>query len=1128
MNKKNGNPSRMKSKLALKKQILLDMQINKLISNDNEPRHIPQRTDLNPPPLSFAQNRLWFLDQFDPGNTAYNILSGYHFTGPLNIIALEQSFNELIKRHEILRTTFRVIGEEPVQWIADTFKLPLTIIDLRDSSEADQINKYNQYAKTETKHQFNLAEGPLIRTSLIKLEKLKCILLLNMHHIITDGWSKSIFWKEISTLYNSLSIGDPSPLPVLPIQYADFSVWQRNWLRGGEYSKQLGFWKEKLDGFTHLDLPTDYPRPHLYTYDGAYLDIQISQEVTNILKKISVEENSTLFMTLLSAYKVLVHRYTNVDDIVIGTSIANRNQIDIENLIGFFINALVIRSDLSNNPTFRNLLNQVRRTTLDAYSNQDIPFEKLVEELQTDRDLSRNPFFQTTFLLQNLNAAHLDLSNIESEKFMVESETSKFDLSFTLHEINSGILTRITYNTNLFSPSTVKRLAVHYQNILTAIARNPDQKIGYLSLYSQDELHKILVNWNERQAPFPKDICIHQMFEECVEKTPRETSVVNEDKEISYLDFNKKANRLAHLLLKNGIGPEQTVGICMDRSIEMLVAVMAILKAGGVYVPLDSSFPEERLLFLVEDSKCKLLITNEITKSYFSKIQIPIVVFSESNYPSNFKEKNPECTTSQENLAYIMYTSGSSGKPKGVQISHNNILGLLHGYQRVTLVGDRRIGTTVAPFNFDTSVEEIFSTLCFGGTLHIIHPDDSTNSEYMSQYLINNKINITYVVPDVLIPLAEQLKATGGKLDLKCLITGLAPKKEGVLQLFRELSSDLRIINAYGPTEVTYGATGYDFIKSQDHNRDVPIGIPFPNYQVFVVNKHNKPVPIGVTGELLIGGSGVSRGYYGRPRLTAENFIPDPFSGQMGSRLYKSGDLTRYLPDGNIEFLGREDGQVKLRGYRIELGEIESVLTACSAVKKAVVIFFELAHTDARLAAYVEIIDGETTNSSNIREFISKHLPHYMIPNHIITLETIPLFPNGKVNKAALPLPDFINPEIWSQFQPPESNLEKLIAQIWKDIIGVKRVGINDNFFELGGHSLLATQIASRIRNYLKIELPLRVLFQESTVAGLTKFIRMNEKVIGQTEEIARITRNILAMSPEKLKEEIIKRKGKS
>ena len=1063
MNNKNNDLEKRKSRLSITKQALLEQQIHRYKSGRYQSNRIPRRSKTNRPPLSFAQTRLWFLDQFEPGNPAYNILSAYHLRGPLNPAALEQSFNEIIRCHEILITTFKLIDDQPAQYILDSLKIHLLQINLQHITGEDRDAEVQCLAKEEAKRPFNLYEGPLIRTILLKLDQEEHVLLITMHHIITDGWSYSIFLKGVSDLYNGFLQGQPAQLPELPIQYADFAVWQRSWLQGDVLEKQLGYWRSKLDGVPVLEIPTDHPRPTLFTYDGAYKEFECSQDLTIALKQISQKGKATLFMTLLAVCQILLQRYTGQDDIVVGTSIANRNHTEIENLIGFFVNTLVIRSDLSGNPTFWALLEQVRETTIEAYSYQDLPFEKLVEELQPVRDLSRNPFFQTSFLLQNLPPSNLELAKIKLERLNIGSDTSKFDLSFVVHEIENTLRVRISYNSNLFKPSTIDRISKHYHNLLDSVVKDPDQRIGMLPYLDKDEQCQMIVDWNATKEPYPVDLCIHQLFEAWVERTPDETCLVFEEKQITYAELNQKANSLAHKLIKFGIGPEKIVGVCMDRSIDMIIAIMSILKAGGGYLALDPVFPEERQAFLLTDSNSKVLITQEKFKDRFPELTIPLIDYNALKDPLATNQPNPTTRTIPDNMAYVMYTSGSTGKPKGVMISHTNVLGFLFGYKKVTLDGPKRIGTSVAQFNFDVSVEEIFATICFGGTLHIIHPDNSSNADYFAQYLLDHQITTTYILPAFLVEIAKFLTKSTGNLNLKCLITGLAPKKESVLQSFRSLSPELRILNAYGPTEVTYGATAYEFVDIVDPDRDVPIGVPFPNYQVYIVDKNLQPVPIGVTGELLVGGVGISRGYLNRPGLTADKFIPDPFSGLAGSRLYRTGDLVRYLPDGNIEFLGRADQQVKVRGYRIELGEIESTLINLPGVQKGVVSTHEIETGDIRLVAYVQKSVGVESTVNELRNYLTDQLPGYMIPNIFMFLDEIPVLPNGKVNRKALPVPDLIRPDLDVAYQAPQNITEELLAGILANVLGVEQVGVNDNFFELGGHSLLATMAVSQI-----------------------------------------------------------------
>jgi len=1089
-------------------QFLIEKQIRGLELSKQDSYRISQRSNLNPPSLSFAQNRLWFLEQYDPGNTAYNILSVYHLQGKLNINALKRAFNEVIKRHEGLRTTFKVVDNKPVQWIASHSPIEFPTLDLQHFDKSDRYQNALAIANEERTHIFNLERGSLIRLKLVHLDTKEFFLIINIHHIITDGWSNTILWKEISTLYNSFNNGYESNLPEIKIQYADFSEWQRQYLKGEVLKEQLDYWRNKLTDISTFDIPTDFPRPSNFTYNGAHQEFAVSRHVTKILKKLSSEETSTLFMTLLSAYFILIQKYSRQDDLVVGTSIANRNHPDTENIIGFFVNTLVIRSNLSKNPTFRELLHQIRHITLDSYSNQDLPFEKIVEELKPERDLSRHPFFQTTFLLQNLPPISLKLSGVQIERVVIPSETAKFDLSLNAVERDDIISVWMSYNTNLFLPNTIKRMGLHFLTILEIISINPDEKIGNIPILSQSEYEEMIFSWNNKSVNVPDCIGVHSLFEKWAEQIPLEICIVQKNEEITYLDVNQKANRLAHKLIEGGITPESTVGIFLDRSIASIICILAVLKSGGAYVYLDANSPNERIDFILIDSNVSIIITNEELESLLPFTGIPQIISDEILESPKQDFVNPKINISKENLAYIMYTSGSTGKPKGVMISHQNILGFLFGYKEVTLDGSRRIGTTVSPFNFDNTVDEIFSTICFGGTLHIIQPEDFSDGHYFAKYLIDKKITTCYILPDLLNDLAKNMKSIESESNLKCLITGLSPKKEKLLQAFRSIYSNLRILNAYGPTEVTYGATAYDFKTTVDPNRDVPIGVPYPNYQVYAVDKYISPVPKSVTGELLVGGTGISRGYLNRSSLTAERFIPDPFSGKLGQRLYRTGDIVRFLPDGNIEFLGRDDLQVKIRGYRIELGEIESIMSNFPGISKSVVTANRNDHGDTRLVAYIKV-NVEFSGIDSFRDYLNGFLPKYMIPNFITILDEIPMLSNGKVNRQALPKPEMNRELLNLELIEPRNDCEKVILGIWKSVLEMDTIGVHDDFFYLGGHSLMATQILSRIRNLFGIEISLRAFFGGSTIENLSNIIMTQPLASEKLPEIIQELQNI-------------------
>ncbi|OUL18945.1 non-ribosomal peptide synthetase [Nostoc sp. T09] len=1029
-------------------------------------------------PLSFAQQRLWFFTQLEPNSSAYNIPIAVRLTGKLNIAALSKSINEIIRRHEILRTTFTVVDGEPIQVIGKGEDFTFPVIDLQALSTEQKQQKVFNLAALEAQKPFDLVQDSLIRASLLQLSATDYVVLLTMHHIISDGWSTGIFIKEITTLYTAFSQGKLSPLPELPIQYADFAIWQRKWLQGEVLPTQLNYWKQQLgDNLPILELPTDRPRPALQSYNGATQPFQLSKSLTEKLKYLSQQEGATLFMTLLAAFKVLLHRYTQQEDVIVGTPIANRNRAEIEGLIGFFANTLVLRTNLANNPSFRELLQQVREVTLGAYAHQDLPFERLVEELQPGRNSSHNPLFQVMFVLQNTTTEPIQLLELTLEELRLEKNTAKFDLTLSLSETETGLWGDLEYNTDIFTADRITRMLGHFQVLLEGIIANPQQHLSELPLLTANEQHQLLVEWNNTEIDYPQDQCIHQLFEAQVEKTPDAVAVVLENEQLTYRELNERANQLAHYLQQLGVGPEVLVGICVEPSLEMVIGLLGILKAGGAYLPLDPNYPTQRLAFMLQDAQVKILLTQarllEILPSHQAKV---ICIDKGWEIISKENQNNLKNQVSPTNNAYTLYTSGSTGKPKAVVIEHRNTIAFLN-WAREVFTSQELTGVLASTsICFDLSVFELFFPLSWGGKVILID-----NVLQLPSSLTAREVTLINTVPSAI---AELLRIDGIPASVQTInLAGESLPQKLVQQLYQKTSAQ-NVFNLYGPSEDTTYST-FSLVKPEDGI--VTIGRPIANTQTYILNSQLQPVPVGIPGELYIDSAGLARYYLNRPELTAEKFIPNPFSKKPGSRLYKTGDLVRYLIDGNIEFLGRIDHQVKIRGFRIELGEIEAAINQHPEVREAVVIVKEDRQDKKRLVAYVV---SQSTHISvlELRNFLKAKLPDYMIPSAFVVLEKFPLTPNGKIDRRALPAPDPIQQSeenTSSSFTP----VQELLVGIWAEILGIKQVGIHDNFFELGGHSLLATRVISQIRKAFKVDLPLRCLFESPTVAELAKEI---------------------------------------
>jgi len=936
------------------------------------PRH-------DPLPLSYAQQRLWFLDQLEPGSTTYNLSIAFRLTGVLDVTALEKSLDEIVRRHEILRTVFPAKDGQPAQVIVSALPLTLPVVDLRAIPDTIREADAQQRATAESRQSFDLAQGPLWSVKLLRLADEEHVFLLNMHHIIFDGWSFDVLFRELTALYTAFSNGKPSPLPVLPLQYCDFALWQRMWLRGAMLEAQLTYWKQQLGGnLPLLELPTDRPRPPLQSYRGACQSLVLPQYLTEALKALSRQEGVTLFMTLLAAFKTLLYRYTGQEDLLIGTPIAGRTRVKAEALIGFFVNTLVLRTSMRGNPRFRELLRKVRQVALDAYDHQDLPFEKLVDELLLERSPSHAPLVQVMFALQNASRLELRLPGLTLDQMEVESGTAKFDLTLAMRDTEQGLKGTLEYVTDLFDHATIARLLRHFQTLLEGIVAHPEHRLTDLPLLTEAERHQIHMDWNATTAAYPQDTCLHELFEVWAERTPNAVAVVYNGQRLTYSALNRRANQLAHYLRALGVGPEVGVGLCMERSLELVVGLMGILKAGGAYIFLDPTHPKERLSFVLSDTQVPVLVTQQKTITDFPELASRLVCLdTDWEHIAQQSEENPVSGAIPENLAYVMYTSGSTGKPKGVMIEQRQVLALLYGFEHVAAGGEGCIGTAVCPFSFDVSVWECFSMLCFGGTLHIIVPEILADAQQFVRYLVDYRVTSAYIPPALLSEVASHLEQPYAQRVLNRILVGTEPIKQGLLQRFRNLSEHMRIVNGYGPTETTICAMLFSFYAATEPERRTPIGSGIRGYEMYLVDANRQLVPIGIPGELHIGGVGLARGYLNRPELNAEKFIPHPFCDRPGARLYKTGDLARYLPDGNLEFLGRLDQQVKIRGFRVEPGEIEAVLAGLPVVRESVVVAREDQPGDKRLVAYVVPNPNSESLLSQMDAQATEHLSNW-------------------------------------------------------------------------------------------------------------------------------------------------------
>jgi len=1107
-------------------------------------------------PLSLAQQRLWFLHQMEPDSPNYNLRSTFRLSGFLNIQILEQALNEIVAHHEILRTRYIFENDNPRQIINPPQSVVLKIIDLEEYSETELEEQIQQRLDRETCRPFSLAlDSILLRGTLLQLNHHEHILQLVVHQIAADTFSMRIIWEQLLQIYKAYLDGDTNPLPEPSIQFADFAAWKKEWLSGEVLNDQIKYWKKQLAGANPvLELPSDRPRPIAHTYVGATLSSRLS--LSDSLRQFAHREGVNLYVTLLTALQILLYRYSGQEDISIGSPIAGRHFPQVTELIGFFVNTLVLRTDLSGNPTFQDLLARVSTTHAEAEKHQDLPFKTLVEEIQIERSLSYNPLFQVMFSIETDAIAQIELPDLIAVPLYLENKTAKFDLDISVieHE-DQELIVLWNYNTDLFNADTIARMSEHFQILLTGIIVNPQQSISQLPLLSPSELQQLLVEWNYRQINSQTNSqnnsqtsinkYVHQLFEQQVEKSPEAIAVEFLSYRLTYRELNAKANQLAHYLRSlNEVADmanmaDTFVGICIERSLEMLVAILGILKAGAAYVPLDPSYPPDRLAYMIEDAKIAILLTQEnlaqVTQDQersqlFTDQTKAICLDSDWEKIAAYSQENPTNINHIEDLAYVIYTSGSTGKPKGVMISHQALINFtqtaISEYQ--ITVSDRLL--QFASINFDAAIEEIFPSLCTGSTLILRTVEMVASIPTFLRACIDLRITVLNLptayfhqltselndrLPNSWIDLPESLRMViiGGEAALPQTIRAWQEYVQEYIiksSLEKQNGDRFQLINTYGPTETTVTATIYK-IPSQPITGEVPIGRPMPHLQTYILDHYLQPVPIGVSGELHIGGASLARGYLHRPELTEEKFIPNPFSSQSEARLYKTGDLARYRPDGNIEFLGRIDTQVKIRGFRIELGEIESILIQSPIIREVAVTVNQDLSGNKRIFAYVvlhnalqqELLSNEQSPTNQLRNYLQNLLPKYMIPNVFIYLDDLPLTPSGKVDRRALAFlsSSEISNQVHENFVAPRDEVERQLAKIWTALLGVNHIGIYDNFFDLGGHSLLSMRLVAAIEKSFRYQIPVKLLFQISTIAEIAEWIRERPFETYSTEE---------------------------
>jgi amino acid adenylation domain-containing protein len=1046
-------------------------------------------------PLSFAQERLWFLHQLQPDSFAYNMAARIDLTGALNVVALDQGVSEVIRRHEILRTTFPTFHGQPIQVVGPPPRSILTIADLSGLSEAEQQARANSLSREQEQKPFELGRSPVLRGILVRLDQDAHVLLLGIHHIAADAWSTSVFVQEVGSLYGSFLSGEQSQLPELAIQYVDFAAWQRSWLRGEVLETQLAHWRKQLKNSPPmLELPTDRPRPPVQTFRGETATLSVPEELTSRLVTLSRRTGATLFMTVMAVFKTLLYRYSGCEDNVVGTGIAERKSVELERMIGLFVNQLAIRTQFSGEQPFVLLLENVRDTSLAAYAHQDLPFEKLVAELQPERSLSRTPVFQVMLLMQTAPASGTSLADVNARLQNRSGGGAKFDLTMHTIPARGGLRIVLEYNTILFDAGRVSRMLGHFHSLLEAVATQPEQRLCDLPLLTAAERSQLLVEWNDTDTQQNLDVSIDELIEAQSERTPEAIAVEFAGAKLSYGELNRRANQVAHFLRGMNVGPEVMVGLCVDRSLEMVVAMLGIMKAGGAYVPLDPAYPSERIAFMLDDTQTPILLTQQrvaVEKELQKRDASVICLDRDWSRIASEPHNNVSNGYRADRLAYVIYTSGSTGRPKGVAIQQRSAVALLAWARTIFSAEEFRGVLASTSICFDLSVFELFAPLSSGGRVIIV-----ADALRLPGLESTEAISLLNTVPSAV---TELLRSNGLPKSIQTVNLAGEPLSTSLVKQLYEFGSIKRVFDLYGPSE----DTTYSTFALRSHIGQATIGRPISNTRAYALDRNRQPVPVGVPGELYLGGEGLARGYLNRPELTATKFISNPFSNIASGRLYKTGDLVRYMPDGRIEYLGRTDHQIKLRGFRIELGEVEAVLRKHPQVRENIVLVREDEPGDRRLVAYLVTTDGADISNSDLRSFLHIKLPDYMIPSAFIRLDALPLTSNGKVDRGALPRPDDVSAKPRHDYVAPRAEFERSLANIWQQVLRVAMVGVEDNFFDLGGHSLLLVRLIQEIQNSLGLEVSLMEVFEHPTVASLARHLSskaVEEKVIATSE----------------------------
>jgi amino acid adenylation domain-containing protein len=1066
-------------------RVLLEQRLLSALAATADATRIPRRAGTEPGPLSFAQERLWFIHQLAPESAAYNVANALRCTGPLDVEALRRTLDFIAQRHDTLRTTVTVIAGRPAQVVRPPGPVPLPLVDLSGLPEAERGARLERVIAEHAQRPFDLGADPMLRALLVRIAEREHVILFTMHHIASDGWSAGVLWREVTAGYAAFAAGRKPDLPPLPIRYADYAVWQRERFQDA-LDTQLVYWRRRLDGAVPTELPTDRPRLPTVNRPGGRRHRVLPGRLAEAVQELSRRERATPFMTLLAAFFALLQRYTGLDDVVIGSVTAGRTRAQTEPLIGFFVNALVMRGDCSGDPSFRGLLARTRAMALEAFANQDLPFERLVEDLRPQRGLARTPLFQMLFVLQDAARPLPTLPGLDVRAESIDPGFAQFDLTLSVRETAEGLHARIDYATDLFEASTIDRLLGHWETLLAGAVADPDRRLSTLPLLDEAERRRILVEWNATSGEFPGDRGLDELFEAQVARTPDAVAVTDGTRRMTYRELSRRAEVVASRLRGLGVGPDVLVAVSMERSTDWVVGVLGITKAGGAYLPLDPSYPAERRAFVLRDAGAVAVVTSRRAPRDGLGASLPVVEVGEET--ADAAPPAPGAAASGDHLAYVMYTSGSTGEPMGVAVPQRAVARLVIGTDYVTL-GSGDVIAHASNVAFDAATFEVWGALLNGAELVVLSREQVLTPSVLTEALARHRVTTLFLTTSLFNETARVAPAAfrGAR---EVLFGGEAADPAAVRRVI-EHGPPRRLLNAYGPTETTTFAAWHEIVSVPPDAITIPIGRPIRNTELYVLDRHRAPVPVGVTGELYIGGPGLARGYHHRPGPTAERFVAHPFSPD--ARLFRTGDRARYRADGTIEFVGRADRQVKIRGYRIEPGEVEVALGRHPDIRAAVVEVQEHPTTGRSLVAYMVTATGEAPPADDLRAFLGATLPGYMVPSAFVPLAALPLTPNGKLDRAALPAATATARKVPAE---PRSVLEHQLVRIWEELLDVRPIGIRDDFFALGGHSLLAVRLIDSVAETCGRRLPITVLFEGATIEHLARALLQEESAI--------------------------------